>query len=162
MPYFAFSVFVDQFAHIWDMVAGFSRIHTAKWRFSVHKMERRRRTRPMNVTHPKAAGNKVTAALAVLALALMAANDQADAAPSSREYGYGFSACKRGRFRDPIFSRHIFRRQSGLESRPSRWTPAWTAWGWSGSCGAAATLTCTSPASQGASLPKADRGKYEM
>ena len=159
MPYFAFSVFVDQFAHIWDMVAGFSRINTAKWRFSVHKMERRRRARPMNVTHPKAAGNKVTAALAVLALALMAANDQADAAPSSREYGYGFSACKRGRFRDPIFSRHIFRRQSGLESRPSRWTPAWTAWGWSGSCGAAATLTCTSPASQGASLPKADRGK---
>ena len=144
------------------MVAAYSRINTAEWRFSVHKMERRRRARPMNVTHPKAAGNKVTAALAVLALALMAANDQADAAPYSREYGYGFSACKRGRLRDPIFSRHIFRRQSGLESRPSRWTPAWTTWGWSGSCGAVATLTCTSPASQGASLPKADRGKYEM
>jgi len=44
----------------------------------------------MNVTHPGAAGNKLTAALAVLALALMAANDQADAAPYSREYGYGF------------------------------------------------------------------------
>ena len=75
------------------MVAAYSRINTAEWRFSVHKMERRRRARPMNVTHPGAAGNKLTAALAVLALALMAANDQADAAPYSREYGYGFSAC---------------------------------------------------------------------
>ena len=72
----------------------------------------------MNVSHPGAAGNKLTAALAVLALALMAANDQADAAPYSREYGYGFSACKRGRLRDPIFFTTYFSstERSGIET----------------------------------------------
>ena len=126
MPNFDFSVSLGQVAHIWDMVAACRCINSAKWRFFVRKMEWRRRARLRNLAHPVAAGNKVAAALAVLALALTAANEQAEAAPYSREYGYGFSACKRGRSPDQILSRHIFRQQSALESRPSLWTPAWT------------------------------------
>ena len=83
-----------QCAIVQDMISTYTRITPSKWKFCVNKIERQRRAGPLHVKHPaSAANNKIIAALAVLAFALLAATERVEAAPYSRDSRYGFSEC---------------------------------------------------------------------
>ena len=72
------------------MISTCTRIDPSKWRFFVDRIERQRRTAPLNVKHLTPC-SKIIAALAVLALTLLAATEKVEAAPYSRDTSYGFS-----------------------------------------------------------------------